>query len=83
MVDNLESVSVQIENGKFKPFIVTSIYRLPEKPVSYYLTRALRAVSSKAIQAPKVRAMSVAGWLVMVSTSTWTMAFRDCRLPDH
>ena len=30
LVDNLESVSVQIENGKFKPFIVTFIYRPPE-----------------------------------------------------
>ena len=36
MVDKLESVSVQIENGRFKPFIVTSIYRPPEKPVSYF-----------------------------------------------
>ena len=35
-VDNLESFSVQIENGKFKSFIVTSIYRRPEKPVSYF-----------------------------------------------
>ena len=24
MVDNLQSISVQIENGRFKPFIVTS-----------------------------------------------------------
>ena len=36
MVDKLESVSVQIKNGSFKPFIVTSIYRPPEKPVSYF-----------------------------------------------
>ena len=36
MVDKLESVSVQIENGRFKPFIITSIYRPPEKPISYF-----------------------------------------------
>ena len=36
MVDKLESVSVQIKNGSFKPFMVTSIYRHPEKPVSYF-----------------------------------------------
>ena len=36
MVDDRESVSVQTENGEFKPFIVISIYRLPEKPVSYF-----------------------------------------------
>ena len=35
-VDNLESVTVQIENGKLEPFIVTSIYRPPEKPESYF-----------------------------------------------
>ena len=35
-VDNIESVSVQTENGKFKPFIVKTIYRPPEKPVSLY-----------------------------------------------
>ena len=29
-------------------------------------------------QAPEVRVL--AGWLVMASTSTWTMAFRHCRL---
>ena len=29
MVDKLESVSVQIKNGSFKPFIVTSFYRPP------------------------------------------------------
>ena len=36
IVDKLESVSVQINNGRLKPFIVTSIYRPPEKPVSYF-----------------------------------------------
>ena len=30
-----ESVTVQKKNGKFKPFFVTSIYRPPDKPVSY------------------------------------------------
>ena len=33
-------------------------------------------VSSKAIQAPEVRMLSLA------STSTWTVAFRDCRLQE-
>ena len=36
MCDKMESFSVQIKNGKFKPFIVTSVYRLPGKPVSYF-----------------------------------------------
>ena len=33
---NLEVVTLQIANSKFKPFIVTSLYRPPGKPVSYY-----------------------------------------------
>ena len=36
MCDEIESLSVQTKNGKFKPFIVTSIYRPPGKPVSYF-----------------------------------------------
>ena len=36
MCDEIESLSVQIKNGKFKPFIVTSIYRPPGKPVNYF-----------------------------------------------
>ena len=36
MCEELESVTVQIKNGKFKPFFVTSIYKLPGKPVSYF-----------------------------------------------
>ena len=36
MCDEIESLSVQIKNGKFKAFIVTSIYRPPGKPVSYF-----------------------------------------------
>ena len=34
--EEFESVTVQITNGKFKPFFVTSIYRPPGKPVSYF-----------------------------------------------
>ena len=36
MPDNLEVVTLQIANSTFKPFIVTSIYRPPGKPVSYF-----------------------------------------------
>ena len=36
MPDNLEVVTLQIANSKFKPFIVTSLYRPPGKPVSYF-----------------------------------------------
>ena len=36
MCDELESVSIQVKNGKYKPFILTSIYRPPGKPVSYF-----------------------------------------------
>ena len=43
-------------------------------------------LSSKVIQPPEVRTISVAGWLaswlVMASASTWTMPFRDCRLQE-
>ena len=30
-----ESISVEIKIGKYKPFIVTTIYRPPDKPVAY------------------------------------------------
>ena len=33
--EELESVTVQMKNGKFEPFFVTSIYRPPDKSVSY------------------------------------------------
>ena len=36
MCEELESVTVQIKNGKFKSFFITSIYRPPGKPVSYF-----------------------------------------------
>ena len=36
MCDELESVSIQVKNGKYKPFILTSIYRPSGKPVSYF-----------------------------------------------
>ena len=33
---NLESVSIEIKVGNFKPFLVTSLYRPPHKPVEYF-----------------------------------------------
>ena len=33
---NVESVSVQIKVGHYRPFIVTSLYRPPGKPVSHF-----------------------------------------------
>ena len=33
---NVESVSVQIKAGHYRPFIVTSLYRPPGKPVSHF-----------------------------------------------
>ena len=33
---NLESVSIEIKVGNFKPFLVTSLYRSPHKPVEYF-----------------------------------------------
>ena len=36
MCDKLEFVSIQVKNGKHKPFILISIYRPPGKPVSYF-----------------------------------------------
>ena len=35
MWDVLESLSIQVKNGKYKPFIFTFIYRPPCKPVGY------------------------------------------------
>ena len=33
---NVESVSAKIKVGNYKPFIVTCLYRPPDKPVSYF-----------------------------------------------
>ena len=33
---NIESVSVQIKVGHYRPFIVTSLYCFPGKPVSHF-----------------------------------------------
>ena len=33
---NVESVSVQIKVGHYRPFIVTSLYQLPGKPDSHF-----------------------------------------------
>ena len=33
---NVESVSVQIKVGHYRPFIITSLYRPPGKPVSHF-----------------------------------------------
>ena len=32
----IESISIQVKVGNYKPFIVTSVYRPPEKPVEYF-----------------------------------------------
>ena len=33
---NIESISVQVKMGNYKPFIVTTLYRPPGKPVAYF-----------------------------------------------
>ena len=33
---DLESISIEIKIGKYKLFLVTAIYRPPDKPVAYY-----------------------------------------------
>ena len=33
---NIESISVQVKIGNYKPFIVTTLYRPPGKPVAYF-----------------------------------------------
>ena len=33
---NIESISVQVKIGNYKPFIVTTLYRPPGKPVTYF-----------------------------------------------
>ena len=33
---NIESISVEIKIGNYKPFLVTTIYRPPDKPVAYF-----------------------------------------------
>ena len=35
----IESISVQVKVGYYKPFIVTSVYRQPGKPVEYFNER--------------------------------------------
>ena len=32
----VESISMQVKVGNYKPFIVTSVYRPPGKPVEYF-----------------------------------------------
>ena len=56
------------------------------KDFSFYLTRVVWPVSSKAIQASGnfgqtgyVCLFFLCNWPEIASTSTWTMAFRDCR----
>ena len=33
---NIESTSVQVKMGNYKPFIVTTLYRPPGKPIAYF-----------------------------------------------
>ena len=33
---DFESISVEIKIGDYKPFLVTTIYRPPHKPVAYF-----------------------------------------------
>ena len=33
---DIESISIQVKLGNYKPFIVTSLYRPPGKPVTYF-----------------------------------------------
>ena len=33
---DLESISVEIKVSKYRPFLVTTVYRPPDKPVSYF-----------------------------------------------
>ena len=33
---DIESISVEIKIGNYKPFLVTTIYRPPDKPVAYF-----------------------------------------------
>ena len=46
------------------------------EPFSLYLTLGPPKVREFSL----VRVLSLAGWLVMASSLTWTMAFRNCRL---
>ena len=45
---NVESVSVQIKVGHYRPFIVTSLYRPPRKPVSHFqdIEKTLSAIEA-------------------------------------
>ena len=45
---NVESVSVQIKVGHYRPFIVTSLYRPPGKPVSHFkdIEKTLSAIEA-------------------------------------
>ena len=34
---DIESISIQVKLGNYKPFIVTSLYRPPGRPVAYFI----------------------------------------------
>ena len=45
----IESISIQVKVGNYKPFIVTSVYRPPGKPVEYFneLDKLLNSVDAE------------------------------------
>ena len=50
---NVESVSVQIKGGHYRPFIVTSLHRPPGKPVSHFqnIEKTLSAIEANGKEA--------------------------------
>ena len=45
----IESISIQVKVGNYKPFIVTSVYRPPGKPVEYFnkLDKLLNSIDAE------------------------------------
>ena len=49
MVYNLENVTIQLKVGNYRSFIVTALYRPPNKPVGYFdeLERLISSIESE------------------------------------
>ena len=52
MLPELEAITAQIKVGNYKPFIITLLYRQPEKPVSYFdsIRSLINALDTKGLE---------------------------------
>ena len=52
MLPELEAITAQIKVGNYKPFIITSLYRPPDNPVSYFdsIRSLINALDTKGLE---------------------------------